>query len=82
MDKINEYLKRTRSVETGRDGFEREGLRTRLICKDGFSVSVQASEFHYCRPRINGADEYEAVELGFRVPKIRSLKNTRKILLT
>lgn len=65
MDKINEYLKRTRIVETGSNGFECEGVRPRLICKDGFSVSVQASRFHYCSPQIDGANEYEAVELGF-----------------
>lgn len=39
----------------------------RLECKDGFSVSVQASEHTYCSPRIN-SDSYEIYyefELGF-----------------
>lgn len=40
-------------------------LRPRLCCNDGYSISVQASEFHYCTPRINGAQDYESVELGF-----------------
>lgn len=39
-------------------------VRYRLICADGFSVSVQASKFHYSRPRDNNGT-YQAVELGF-----------------
>ena len=39
--------------------------RPRLYCNDGYSVSVQASEFHYCSPRLNGLQDYERVELGF-----------------
>ena len=40
--------------------------RKRVKCADGFSVSIQASENHYCTPRIDGAYiEYENVELGF-----------------
>lgn len=26
-------------------------VRHHIVCKDGFSVSVQASAFHYCHPR-------------------------------
>ena len=40
-------------------------IRPRLLCNDGFSISVQASKFHYCRPRLDGAQDYEAVELGY-----------------
>jgi hypothetical protein len=36
----------------------------RLICADGFSMSVQASQYHYCSPREDGAD-WTAVEVGF-----------------
>ena len=39
--------------------------RPRLLCNDGFSISVQASKFHYCRPRLDGIQDYEAVELGY-----------------
>jgi hypothetical protein len=39
--------------------------RPRLYCNDGYSVSVQASEFHYCSPRLNGLQDYKRVELGF-----------------
>ena len=39
--------------------------RPRLLCNDGFSISVQASKFHYCRPMLDGAQDYEEVELGY-----------------
>lgn len=40
--------------------------RPRLRCNDGFSVSLQASQDHYCSPRINLDDgEYTEVELGY-----------------
>ena len=39
--------------------------RPRLLCNDGFSISVQASKFHYCSPRLDGAQDYEKVELGY-----------------
>ena len=41
-------------------------MRPLLVCNDGYSISVQASENHYCSPRVSvfGLDYYE-VELGF-----------------
>ncbi|MAH49903.1 hypothetical protein CMI37_29050 [Candidatus Pacearchaeota archaeon] len=39
--------------------------RRRIICRDGFSMSVQASEFHYCNPRETAAKKYDTVEVGF-----------------
>jgi len=36
----------------------------RVVCLDGFSMSVQASEFTYCSPRIDNAEKYIAVEVG------------------
>lgn len=65
MFDINEWLRETRKVHTLRDGSVIEDNRPRLICEDGYSVSVQASRFHYCSPRIDGADNYESVELGY-----------------
>lgn len=65
MDKINEYLKKTRKTVTLKNGYAFNHIRPRIECADGFSISVQASVHHYCTPRINGADNYEAVELGF-----------------
>jgi hypothetical protein len=37
----------------------------RLVCHDGFSVSVQASRCHYSTPRENNEPRYFAFELGF-----------------
>ena len=41
------------------------GKKVRVICKDGFSVSMQASHLHYCTPRKDNADYYEEFEIGF-----------------
>ena len=41
-------------------------MRERYItCTDGFSMSVQASKFHYCSPRMDHAEAYTSVEVGF-----------------
>ena len=37
----------------------------RIVCADGFSMSVQASGYNYCTPRMNDASKYEEVEVGF-----------------
>ena len=39
--------------------------RPYAICKDGFSISIQASKNHYCSPRLDMMGEYDEVELGF-----------------
>ena len=36
-----------------------------IVCADGFSMSVQAHNGAYCSPRINNAERYEEVEIGF-----------------
>lgn len=41
-----------------------EGLLPLMKMEDGFSMSVQASSFHYCSPRDNEGP-YERVEVGF-----------------
>lgn len=38
--------------------------RPRIVCPDGFSLSVQASFYHYCTPRDDYGPYYE-VEVGF-----------------
>ena len=37
----------------------------RVVCKDGFTMSVQASDGNYCVPRQNNAKSYSEVEIGF-----------------
>lgn len=40
-------------------------IRERLTCKDGFTMSLQASQYHYSSPRETGAPFYSAVEIGY-----------------
>ena len=37
----------------------------KVVCADGFTMSVQANETAYCTPRIDGASSYSEVEIGF-----------------
>ena len=62
---IKDWLKKTITTRNYVDGTEIQENRPRLYCNDGYSISVQASEFHYCEPRCNGVQDYESVELGF-----------------
>ena len=39
-------------------------VRDPVVCADGTSLSVQASEFHYCAPR-KSEGPYSNVEVGF-----------------
>lgn len=36
-----------------------------VICSNGFSMSVQANKAAYCSPRIDDAERYHKVEVGF-----------------
>lgn len=58
---INQYFK---SKKSGRNLGTNE-LARRIVCVDGFSVSVQANEFAYCSPRDNRGPYYQ-VELGYQ----------------
>jgi hypothetical protein len=40
-------------------------MNKEIVCKDGFTMSVQANEGAYCSPRINDAGKYTSVEVGF-----------------
>ena len=46
------------------DGDKRPHIVKRVICNDGYSVSVQASETHYCSPRTKYAT-WNEVECGY-----------------
>ena len=43
----------------------RPELNKKVVCADGFSMSVQANENAYCSPRMNNAMMYIEVEVGF-----------------
>jgi hypothetical protein len=49
----------------------------RVECADGFSVSVQASQFHYCTPREDGGP-WTHVELGFPSARPEPWRKWRK----
>tara|TARA_R110000824_G_scaffold67377_8_gene174611 strand:+ start:45252 stop:45560 length:309 start_codon:yes stop_codon:yes gene_type:complete len=40
-------------------------LNRKVVCLDGFVMSVQAHEGAYCSPRIDYAERYTAVEVGY-----------------
>tara|TARA_R100000664_G_scaffold33630_1_gene51312 strand:- start:4428 stop:4718 length:291 start_codon:yes stop_codon:yes gene_type:complete len=40
-------------------------MNDRVKCADGFSMSVQANRSAYCSPRVDNADKYDEVEVGF-----------------
>ena len=40
-------------------------LKEKIVCADGFEMSVQAHSGGYCTPRIDNAERYTAVEVGF-----------------
>ena len=37
----------------------------RVVCADGFEMSIQAHQTAYCSPRIDNAEKYTSVEIGF-----------------
>ena len=59
---INAYIQNNR----------KDGHATPITCKNGLTMSVQASSFHYCSPR-NDSGPYAEVEVGFPNRKIEEL---------
>ena len=72
MDIVNEYLEKHRKVENILRGKEYLAIRPLMVCRDGFKMSVQASEFHYCSPREN-TGPYSEVEVGFPSERVEEL---------
>lgn len=65
MDVVNEYLKKNAQFQHI-PGFGDVQLKyKRIVCNDGFSVSVQAFSAAYCLPREDKAWPYTHVELGY-----------------
>ena len=46
-------------------GYPKHRQVPRIVCADGFSLSAQASKYHYCTPRETGESYYTHVEVGF-----------------
>ena len=54
MNNVNEFFKEAGTTRN-----------KRVICADGFEMSVQAHQTAYCSPRIDNAEKYTSVEIGF-----------------
>lgn len=65
---INQYHK-----EASKKDATRGSTIKAITCADGFTVSVQASEYHYCSPRESGAWPYASFEVGYPSAKERTL---------
>lgn len=69
MLNTNLFLRLTRreseSLLFGGKEFIMLKVRPAVVCKDGFTISIQASDSHYCTPRTSTEKEYETVELGY-----------------
>lgn len=73
MDIVNKYLSENYKTEYGGmldfSGEPFIKLRPKMVCKDSFNISVQASSVHYCSPRHTfkptEGNVYDEVELGF-----------------
>ena len=72
---INKFIKEYRKIDEKdyrgtdvehlwEDGIRRVIRNPYLICKDGLTMSVQASDTHYSEPK-GLADEYSEVEIGY-----------------
>ena len=48
---LNYWLKETIDVDNAGGILIYQKIRPGIVCQDGYSVSVQASECHYCEPR-------------------------------
>lgn len=40
-------------------------LNKKVVCADGFEMSVQAHTGGYCNPRVDNAERYTEVEVGY-----------------
>ena len=49
----------------------------RLVCRDGFEISVQAGEYHYCAPR-NNEGPWDTFECGFPSKPVPELKGWKE----
>ena len=54
MNNVSEFFKKAGATRN-----------KRVICADGFEMSIQAHFGAYCSPRIDNAEKYTSVEIGF-----------------
>jgi len=64
---INQFIRKYRFIKEysiNPEGVMKVSRNPKLVCKDGFTMSVQAGESLYSSPR-DVADNYEQAEVGF-----------------
>lgn len=62
MDTVNDFLRLTRRVKKSGMLYK----RPRVVCKDDFGVSIQASSTHYCTPQSDEENiNFKNVELAY-----------------
>lgn len=65
---VSEFMEKTKVIKTvGSYSFQE--VRPRIVCQDGFSLSVQGSRTHYCKPREDDCS-YFKVEIGYPSEKV------------
>lgn len=69
MDWFNRYLM---TVPRMSSGYYR-GPRDRIVCNDGFNISIQAGRHLYSTPREDGGEPYSAFEVGYPSRPVPSL---------
>lgn len=62
---VNEYLKATKRVFSLGEDFSYLEPRLPVVCKDGFTLSIQASKYSYSSPKSDNAEVYTHVEVGY-----------------
>ena len=66
---LNEYMRNNRHPSHG----DMVGNVKHITCADGLGLSVQASQWTYCSPRVDDAPHYSSVEVGFPTERCESL---------
>lgn len=65
--KLNEYI----AFQHEKNSFTGQPIPA-IECKDGFTISIQASVYHYCKPRYN-IGPWTHVECGFPSDNVPSM---------
>ena len=71
MSAIRDHYRKHAKSRAFKDGYH---VIPEVTCNDGFAMSVQASGFHYCSPRVTDPEgNYDSWEVGFPSKKEKAL---------
>lgn len=62
---LQAHLRSGKVTEVKELGYKSRSPATGIRCADGFTVSLQASQYHYCSPRQDDCEDYYSIEIGF-----------------